>query len=284
MTGLVYCVLFLFYIETNYPTFTENINNLLCSINEVFWIVIKIMRIISIFLLAFYRYLATFYINIFRLLNKSSTHFLTLIIFSWMFAIGLSFLIKYSFQTTYSIWFCTDGYSESITNSIGYYVVLLALNIALNVGVILIYLRILSKLKKFARKAKKFDKNINLNLENITQNEMVNVSSIFSLRHKDSRQVVIIESKRVSKEHSFAKQFIIINVFVVLGTIFSMLVNFSKVIAAHPYLMHLDKEFEMIRPILRIISLFLQSLIPILSLVSYPWSFNLKNLITFWKI
>lgn len=104
LVSLLYCVHFLFYMVRRYPEFkNQDLNIILCTTSEIVWIVVKLMRIFSLALLTIYRYMAVYHMNYYKAINKKAKYLIISILISWIIAIVLSLILKYSFQTTYSI-------------------------------------------------------------------------------------------------------------------------------------------------------------------------------------
>ena len=154
ISNIFYQTVMLAFDFSSHPNVgNENINNILCSISELMWIFGSFIRAYSMLLLAIYRYLATFHVNVFKRINQS------MFCLSSMLAsiYALSFLIpvigKYAFSTTNSYVYCLDGSSPYLINAILYLIYAYIFLIIIPVPtVIYIYACIMKKLKMLSSK------------------------------------------------------------------------------------------------------------------------------------
>jgi hypothetical protein len=137
------------YMFGNEPDFPDpTLNGILCSFSELFWPFAVYIRSYSILLIAIYRYLAVFKLNLFKKINSSLWYLTAPLLVAWTLSIVFPLLLKYSLQTTYSSIFCFDGYSPHYLITIVYFVLNNLLNVSLpSLAILIIYWRILSKLK-----------------------------------------------------------------------------------------------------------------------------------------
>lgn len=289
--SFVYCLHYVFYIGTGGPAFKSlELNLIFCYLSEQIWSIVKYLRAFSILLLAFYRLVAVLSITLYKKLNNGRTFILISIAVSWLFSIILTFAIKYALNTTYSVYFCSPGYSDSVPDMVIAFVLNIFLsNIIPTVINLWVYLKIVKKLKT-ARQ------NLNKNKSGTTslfrQNNKVQNSSgggtitrlpnetsysttataVFTttssalLYTNNNKQKKDMNSKQVR----FAKQFILMNIFIVLSNILSVMVDFLIVLATNPAFLFLDQLLWEVRPIVRILFLVFQSFIPIISIIYNP--------------
>ncbi|CAF0867405.1 unnamed protein product [Brachionus calyciflorus] len=242
LISLVYILHYVAYFtnRTVYLSDDLKIEFIFCTLSELTWSFLYYTRTYSILLLAIYRYLAVFYINIYKNLNSSIYKILIPLGMVWLSATLFILILKFSLQTTHSIFFCSPGFSNDLTIIIvNFCLVNIFCNLVPISLVVFIYLKILKKLR-----------NINKNL---------------SFGKKDTKDLRLKKS-----EMRFAKQFILINIFNVLSTIISIMVNFQMVLAAKDEFRVLDSLFLELRPIIRTIFISLQTALPILSIIYNP--------------
>ena len=115
--NLHYCL----YLDSIMPSFdNEKLNNILCLISEQAWAFLKISRSYAIVLIAIYRLIATFKLNLHKRINNIKILLST--IFS-MYAIIIIFIAvnRFGFGTTYGNVYCFDGYSPVLLISALYF-------------------------------------------------------------------------------------------------------------------------------------------------------------------
>lgn len=185
------------YIPYSAPTLSvELANTVMCRLTEIFWMWIKYARVLALVLLAVYRYIACKKVRLYQQINSNLLNLLVLVFLVWVVSLLIPSIIKFSLSTTYSIYFCVDGFSTNHFNiSIIYYIVNTTLSsIIPTIVVFVIYKQVYSKLKEQAAKTGS---------------------------NRDSSR----------KVRSFAKQFVVLNVITSISTVFSMFIDFINVIA-----------------------------------------------------
>ncbi|RNA07963.1 hypothetical protein BpHYR1_002183 [Brachionus plicatilis] len=280
IVSLLYCLHYAFYIGTGGPSFRSlQLNLILCYLSEQMWSVLRYLKAFSILLLAMYRYIAVKNINLYKKMNSGLTFIYSSMLFCLIVSTILTFIIKYSLNTTYSVYFCSPGYSDNIRDMIVCFVLnVIFSNVAPTVLNLIAYGKIMTRLK--------FTKN-NLTRSNIeesgsrsnfrskvTPNNSSIVTSIFVTSASAATMMNGNNNKAKKelniKQSRFAKQFILMNFFIVMSNLFSVLVDFLIVLATNPTFYYLDVMLWQFRPIARILFLLFQSMIPILSIIYNP--------------
>lgn len=215
----------------------------LCTLSEIVWSLLSYMRTYSILLLALYRYSAVCLIKAYRLINANLMYIYWSIFGSWLGSALLTILFKFSLNTTHSAFFCTPGYSESLTIIIiNQILVNVISNILPVILVVVIYAKILKTLKQSKKKLNQFTKQ----------------KTSFSKR----------------KEFELAKQFVLINLFTILSSVVTIMINLVMVLASYQSTLYtmteIDAMFIEVRPALRALFIFFQTFLPILSIVYNP--------------
>lgn len=151
---------------------------------------------ISVLLLAVYRYVACFQPNLYKRINSRLLYIYGLIVGSWVISFLLPLVWKFSLGTTYSIYFCTDGFNpDSLAYSIIYYVINLMLSSAIPfVVIVVLYVKIYKRLEQQSRKA-------------------------------------LLNSVNSNKLAKFAKHFIILNILLFISTLLATFLDLANVIA-----------------------------------------------------
>ena len=197
ISTLTISLVYVAYINNRSPSFANTtINAVLCVLTELFWSLIKYARVFSLLLLAIYRYIGCFHVQLFKKINSNLIYIYGLISISWIFSLIIPTIFKFALGTTNSIYFCTDGYApDQLNKSIIYYVINTFLSSILPTAFItLLYIKIYLKLKSQTQKSS-----------------------------------VIVENNR--KLSRFAQQFIVLNVLTMFATAFATFIDFANVIA-----------------------------------------------------
>lgn len=187
-------LLYVAYIPARTPSFADaTFNALVCTASELAWSCLKYARVLSLLLLATYRYIACLNVALYKQLNSKLIYLVQLVFLCWLISTIVPVTFKVALNTTHSTYYCTDGYApDRILHSIFYYVTNTLLGSVLPTLIIIaMYVRIYRKLKKQAIKT--------------------GTSS--------------------NKLARFARQFIVINVLTALSTVFATFVDFVNVIA-----------------------------------------------------
>ena len=255
-TSLLYCLIYVLYINSDYPNFKDAaLNQVLCSINELAWISLRFLREYSLFLLAIYRYLSVYKIETHRRLTNNLTIKIGLIMAVWSCSIGIGLGTKYIFGTTYSKMFCFDGNSDSPYISFGYTVTIIFLSFVLPCsGTIILHAKIIKKLHKNTR---------NLN-KHVGQDGPDNLQKINLFFH---RNVMKLRPKTNIKKHSIAHQLKILNMLTIVDAVFSSLVFVQLKLEGF---FDMNEDFTIyeffLQPVFRMFYLLAQAAFPVVSI------------------
>jgi hypothetical protein len=195
--SMLYCLHFVVYIGSRAPNFDNNtLNETLCTLSELAWMNLKLMRALSLLMLAVYRYLAVYRLTLYRRLNGSMTLLVALVPLSWLFSVSISLIFKYAFRTSYAPFFCTDGFSsESFALAMAYYA--LSALVAVLVPTICVY----SLYKRIQRKFNSLSVRLNRKSNKIDTmfTNTINTATVVVDRQAD--QIVHQKTKSISKQH-----------------------------------------------------------------------------------
>ncbi|RNA04006.1 hypothetical protein BpHYR1_006924 [Brachionus plicatilis] len=258
--SFVYILHFMCYFFNRTVTLGDEyqLEETVCTLSEIVWRLLAFLRTYSILLLAIYRYSAVSWLNIHKKLNSKLSYLMVPIGITWLMAGLFTLVVKLSLKTTYSRSFCTPGFAKRVSLIIANQVVTAILCNLIPVGlVVYIYTKILSQLHS---------KTTNLNKHTKQQNSSSSQSHL-----------------------KFAKQFILINIFNVLSSMVSIVVNVAMVLSSYQNFKYLDSDVEFVnvddlfvelRPAFRAVFITLQTFVPILSIVYNP---EIKCIRTFFK-
>ena len=225
----------------------------LCPIFEIFWPISIFIRTFSILLIAVHRYIAVFQMNLFNRIKSSTSFYACGILAAWAASIGLSYLNKTMFNTSYVPIYCSAGLSPIWARRLGYALFKAVFALFLPTFLIVfIYLKIIRKLSSTQTKLANFsnpDESANILKSNATSDEL-----------SVCRRSPSVCRKREAK---FAKQFILMTVVIVLtflGVGFLSMRNLWR----HHFSMY------SLRLAVRAYSAIMSSFIPILSVYFNP--------------
>ena len=110
VSTLAISLVYVAYINTRAPSFANaTLNSVLCELTELFWSLIKYARVFSLLLLAVYRYIGCFYVQLFKKINSKRIYIYGLIsIFTYY---SYDFQIcswNYLFNILLYRWFCAS--------------------------------------------------------------------------------------------------------------------------------------------------------------------------------
>lgn len=267
LIGLFISAHYTVWIISDLPTFEDkNLNNVLCSLSETFWAVTKHARAYSILILAIYRVIAVFKVNIYKRFIKSKLISIGSISIVWIVS-GLLFIIsKFSARTLPGLIYCYDGYSTNAESSLLYYSVTSLVGYILPVVfVIVLYAIIRVKLFKLTKSlSKETDNEQCVKVIDLAEFETSTMNGVQKKKPKKQRNIKIHKHK----EKHLAHQFIIINSFEVGSICAFMLLSLSNIFPI------LNGNLYFLRQFLRILNLICQSAIPIISVVYNPAILN----------
>ncbi|RNA15627.1 hypothetical protein BpHYR1_018239 [Brachionus plicatilis] len=281
--SLLYCLHYAFYIGTGGPSFGSlQLNLLFCYISEQMWSILRYLRALSILLLAMYRLFAVHNINLYKKMNSGLGFIYMTMGASVIFSIILTFVLKYALNTTYSVYFCSPGYSNSVREMIISFVLnVIISNVVPTTLNLIAYLKIVSKLKVTRQSLDKANilestsVNKPANTSKVTPNDFSMATSVFTTASSAASAANATNTNKAKKELNakqsrFAKQFIFMNIAIVMSNLFSVMVDFMIVLATNPAFYYLDAMLWQFRPIARILFLLFQSMIPIISILYNP--------------
>ncbi len=285
MVSFLYTIHYCAYIFSLSPTFADpKLNDILCYISSIIWLITQFMRMNSILLLGLYRYTAVYFIKFHRDLNRSVPKMIMGIIVTWVYSIMMSFVLKYSFNTTYSIFYCFEGDSPDLNIVAWFMVVNTIISIGIpSVLIVILYVLIIKKIKNLNKNLikKKNDGHsriwsvLSCKTKNRIQETEGSIATSINFSSSPSSTLPSTLSKlsnsKKNKQTSLALQFILINGINIFGSIFSILINFSLKLATSGDNLNLITDFQYIRPLFRLFFILAQSLIPILSILLTPW-------------
>ena len=138
------------YIFGNTPNFAdENINMILCTISGYFREFTNYIRSYSILLIAAYRYIGVFHVDIYRRVNKSTLLLLSPLGLVWLLCIIIPIIIEKSLKTHLTLNLCLNGDSDYLSISIAYFIISYFMQTVLPLTlVIYAYVKIMDKLKR----------------------------------------------------------------------------------------------------------------------------------------
>lgn len=153
LIGFLFNLHYLYYFNYVHPSFADSaLNESLCVLSEVSWALLKTLRTYSIALIAVYRLIAVFKVNLFKKINKSLWFQFGSILIIYLICAILFVSAKYGFRTTYGYLYCFDGYSSIDEDSFSYFLIQATLGIMLPVVFTLIaYLIVTIRIKKSKR-------------------------------------------------------------------------------------------------------------------------------------
>jgi hypothetical protein len=280
--NFAYCSIYIFTIKSEKPNFSyEYLNHALCTIASIFWPIFKFVRFYSILLVSIHRFIAVFYISLFKTINSSKRNIIFCITFVWILAFSLFFITKYSFDTTYGVNNCHDGYSEELLDSLSYYFITMLLGTAIpTILVVVLYILIYKKLTKIYQKLSTNDEmksrsNFYNKRESLSANNVKPVVQLNTIKFPEGSTRSCIKSQNASSASSspsttitskttqskFANQFLMINLFLVISFSASSISGMRNIKESFNY------DYYILIKIMRIINILSCNLIPIFSLL-----------------
>ncbi|CAF1010635.1 unnamed protein product [Brachionus calyciflorus] len=245
-----YTLVMTMYIFFERPNTSNPIlNDFICSISEIWWIYSSYIRMYSIFLIAIYRYLAVFKVNLFKKINDSYLMLLSPIIFIWFISILFPVIFKYIFRTNASRVFCLDGDTTVFTNTILYFIFNYSLIVIIpSFFIVGIYIKIIHKLK--------------MNSKRIIRKS--NSLKTISVNLKQSSSQETEETQNNRKQRRFANQFILMCVSVIASAFVLSIFSLRGIIPNYFII------FFYWRPPLRIYLNCSIMIVPLISLYYHP--------------
>lgn len=264
-TGFLYCAHTLCYFIYAHPKFeSEHVNDFLCTLSEILWGTLKYLRSYSLLQLGLYRFVGVFDLKRFKLINKSNRFIVWSTASLWVGCIGTFLITKLAFQTTFAYYNCMDGYSISTIHMLGYLLFSSILSIILPMmAMFIILFMIRDRLKLNMMKISPSKWRFKLSEKKVAvvgeaYGEMVTnrqrVDSKF-----DSSSVRSFVREELTTQQRLIKKMLLLNVCYLLISISSFLL----------YLKLFIIDFYFLRQIARIVTLLVQSFIPIISILYY---------------
>lgn len=286
--NFLYCANYLFFIKSEMPHFsTSHINHFVCLSASFAWAIFKFSRYYSILLVSIHRFIAVYHLSLFKRINKSTFFIVYSISLVWIISTVIAFFSRSIFQTSYGTNNCFDGYSETFSQSLYYYMVTVIFGMAAPTFiVIIIYILIYKRLRymssKFFRKRTKSNKKKNCEDSASTYtNKDCPSSNCTNLRYFDplaKTDTQITGSYRQTSSSNgttfktckrtqtkFANQFLAINFCLIVGFVALSLASMRNLLADFN-----ASQYHWIQ-IFRIMNIFTTSLIPLITLF-YPTS------------
>lgn len=250
------------------PNFADQrLNQVLCSISELFWPFSNYIRIYSLLLIAVYRYLATFRSKQFKVLNSSRTYVMCPLVIVWIVSVLFPVVFKYVFRTGPSITMCFDGDSDNHTLTVLYYCVNFLFMVFMPSFVIgYLYMLIIVRLKKISQKLAAGE-HPEGHSQSIT---WTNHSQMTTHTHNNTDHHHHL--KNTKKERHFAQQFILMCVSMLVSGCLLCLTTLRNVLPDYYGL------FRVWRPVFRTLNTLSVSLIPIISIYFNPSKRKILNL------
>ena len=276
LVGFIFVIMYMIYFKSTSPVTSDPAWFVpLCTITEVIWGLLKYLRSYSVILIAFYRLAAVFYPELFKKINKSYITILVPISFIWMLS-GLVFAAtKFGFNTTYGALFCIDGYSTNSTNTVAYLIVSSVLAIVLPfVANTVIYVCIKRRLDQTYFKLRQRVKRKTALDDSCITGTVINASGQFTgatVASSKSKRSVLGATSETRKNQRFNIQLISLNVCYLVCFVMSFILSFRYIIP------DFNARFYYFRQILRVLNIFFQAMIPVLSLCFNPL-FSYKNI------
>jgi hypothetical protein len=272
LIGFLFCLMYLLYFKEKHPNFkSDDVNAVLCKLSELSWALLKYLRAYSILIIALYRLIAVFWSNLFKRLNSSLFKLLIPIFVIWSMSLVLFLSTKTIFNTTSGTFYCIDGFSENFRDKLSYLIVNTTLCIILPFSlIVIIYWMIRFELmksqnrifpgqhqQKMRSNSKRASNNITITSTTSTTN-----NSSFPFNNND----VHLKNRRLNKQ-LIAMNFCYLACFTV-----SSILSFRYIIP------NFNKNFYYLRQTLRVLNIFFQSLLPIISIYFNPnFSYKFKT-------
>ena len=291
VVGLIYSIQYAAFITNQTASLGSPYwNNIVCMACSMIWMILKYARMYSLLLLALFRYTSVYNIKFHRGFTRSLFQMIMAIVVTWLFSLGMSILLKYAFGTSYSVFYCFEGYSENP----GVAEAFLATNIILAIVVpmlliIFLYVRILQKIKELSKTLNKtdttrtscFSKSHTNRIRSVITNgisiiiptTLTAIKSATSAVSNDFTNAKKFTQNSKNRQTNFATQLILINGLNIAGSILSFFtsVDLNKLLVDYYVI---DADFDITKPMMRILFLGIQSVIPILTIFLSPWKKN----------
>lgn len=95
-------ILYVLYIPSRAPVFKSQLaNDVLCTLTELAWSCLKYARVLSLLLLALYRYAACLHVPLYKRINARLRNILALILATWLISFIIPTIFKVSLKYQY---------------------------------------------------------------------------------------------------------------------------------------------------------------------------------------
>ena len=262
-----------------------------CTISEVFWAMLKLLRTYSILLIAVYRAVAVFKVNLYKKMNSSWVYIMIPLGVDYLICALIYLATKYGYQTKYGYLYCFDGFSPIFYNSISYFGMNALIGILLPViASVVLYHVIQAKLNKLSRKVgtngsssskrarvgtsamqashHRIERSEASSATTNTMHHSVSVSYVNTISLKpngdESRQVSSSTKKDYSRQRNLAKQFLIMDICEIASSIMVIGLGMRYLIP------NLNEYYNIARFLLRSFNLLFQSLVPVAAMYYNP--------------
>jgi hypothetical protein len=268
--GFLFCLIYAFYSSN----LKFELNRTLCAVSETAWGLIHYLRPYSVVLIALYRFIAVFYNSTFKRLNASDWLLVLPIIAVWLSS-SLMFLgTKFGFDTTSGYVYCMDGQNSNFGKVIGYLLVTSVISLFVPLVLVLVaYIRIRRKMNR-ANGLKPLIRSSLLVLDMANFGKSLPVppadsppppprpcaaSSSSNLRKRMRRC-----DSQSQKNKRLDKQLLLIN------TCDFMCITITYGLNLRYIMQNFDAYFVYYRFVLRILNVFAQSMVPMITLYFSP--------------
>lgn len=280
--NFAYCSIYLFTMKSEKPNFSlDYLNHALCTIASIVWPIFKFVRFYSVLLVSIHRFIAVFYLSLFKTINSSRRNIIICISSVWLLSFSLFFITKFFFDTTYGVNNCHDGYSEELLDSLSYYFITMLFGTAVpTVLVVVLYVLIYKKLTKIYQKlstndemksrSNLFNKRDSLSTNNVKpvvnntskcQEGLTRSSCVKPPNASSSSSSASTPITSKTTQSKFANQFLMINLFLVMSFSASSISSMRNIKDSFNY------DYYILIKIMRIINILSCNLIPICSLI-----------------
>ena len=288
--GLVSSIMFAAWINTTVPSIADPFwYRFVCSIAEASWVIIKYSRAYSILVLGVFRFIAVFYINLYKKLAQSVWFMAFGCLVPWLLAALVFLIAKFSAHTTYAPILCSDGYTTILRDSILYYLLTTSLGYLLPIiFVILLFIAVNQRLVQVSKKLNKKkpavhpptqshpleSSRVTKQLPVIAKNRPGEMAEDTSVHHQKSiastagNAEIKVKKRENRRERTLAFQFMTLNTLELISAIALTCININL------FVPNFNTTYYYMRQLFRIVSNLAQSLIPVISIVFHPFKIN----------
>lgn len=261
LVGFLFCLMYLFYFNSSQPNFNDQLlDHILCEISEIVWAMLFYLRSYSVLIIAIHRFTAVFFIDFYKKINNSVIYMILPILSIWFFSLIMVVGTKFGFNTTYGSFYCIYGYSDNLKNVTYYLITSTVIGIFLPFLLItVIYFEIRKKLS-IIQKEKKTVKNEESSSKHTITIDLFSFNIGYSLRGSNINSLRIKKKVDLNRNKQFNQQLILINICCIMCFIMTFILSFRYIIP------NFNDYYYPYRQALRILNVFFQSLIPVVTL------------------